>query len=248
MSYAFLAALVVVSVSLIGLLFSVSFLKSFLERNMARLVSFSAGVFAFAAYNLFSEAIHELTFYIAGICFLGGFLFFYLFDEIIFPESHHHHEEDCGDTHAHSSGRKILIGDSIHNIADGIVIGSAFLVSVPVGFIATVGVLIHEMLQEVSEYIVLINSGYSKTRAILWNIATSLTIFIGIFIAIKLPDLVSVESGLLAVSSGMFAYIVFHDLVPQKVLAKKQKLSRVLFFLLGIILLASLSMLIPHMH
>src|SRR5690606_11695982 len=108
----------------------------------------------------------------------------------------------------------ILTGDTIHNIADGLVLVSAFSVSNEFGFFVTISILIHEIIQEISEYFVLRDSGFSRKKALSFNFLSSLSIFIGIFIGYVLIQNEIIQAVLLGFSAGIFLHIVFHDLLP----------------------------------
>jgi zinc and cadmium transporter len=245
---AYAAAFLVASVSSVGLLLGSFFFETFISKRLTYLVSFSAGVFAFSSLNLFIESLEISSIYITGAGFLVGFLFFLFFDQVIFPESHHHHDDNCDHGHKNTSAVKMLIGDAVHNVADGIILASAFFVSTSVGVITMVGILIHELLQETSEYFVLIHAGYTKSQAVFRNILVSLTVFIGVFAATKFIVSDTMEAVLLSVSAGAFLYIVFHDLVPRESLGKTAKITHVIAFVAGILLLFLVSALLPHTH
>ena len=71
--------------------------------------------------------------------------------------THHHHDHCCGHVH---KPQKILIGDGIHNIADGLVLAASFAVSPLAGAGVFFSILIHEFLQESSEFFVLKAAGF----------------------------------------------------------------------------------------
>lgn len=209
-----LAGLVVMVVSLSGVIFLLSFTKKILEKNLPFLISFSAGVFLVTALVLLFEAMHIFdSFYaLVGAVLLGYGLAWGV--HYLFPETHHHHDDqECHKTH--KGAKKILVGDGIHNIADGIVIAVSFAVSPVIGIASTLSILFHEILQEISEFFVLKRAGFSTKQALVINFAVSSTIMIGIAIGSFALVNANLEGFLLAVSSGFFLHIVGHDIFPR---------------------------------
>src|SRR5690606_1418778 len=101
-----------------------------LEKNLHYFVSFSAGVFIYVSFHLVEESL-ELTSVtgLVGLFVAIGIIAFYLLDKIL-PESHHHHTEADGEHfHNKKGAKKMLIGDGIHNIGDGIILVPAFMIS-----------------------------------------------------------------------------------------------------------------------
>lgn len=209
-----LAALLVMVVSLIGVVTTLQFARRVLEARLHFLVSFSAGVFLVTAGALALEVVDIITnYWIAGGLILAGYLVAWGLHALL-PETHHHHDADCHRTHG--GARKLLIGDGIHNLTDGIVLVAAFLVSPILGLAVTVSVVIHETLQELSEYFVLRQAGYSAVRALSINFLVSSTILVGVLLGYYLIDTYAIEGVLLAVSSGFFLQVVAHDLWPTR--------------------------------
>jgi zinc and cadmium transporter len=223
----------------------------FEKNNIRFLITFSAGVFGATAILLSFEAFEILTKTHALIAIISGFLFMLILQHIL-PETHHH-DTECADCipKIKKTGIKILIGDSIHNIADGIVLISAFSVSKEFGFFVTISILIHEIIQEISEYFVLRDSGFSKAKALGFNFLSSLTIFIGVGIGYVLIQNITIQAILLGFSAGVFLHIVFHDLLPYHEIQKKETRNswkHIIILFLGIGLMTLLSMATPHTH
>jgi zinc and cadmium transporter len=142
---------------------------------------------------------------------LAGMILFYVLEK--FAVWRHCHEETC-EVHTRA-GAMILIGDSIHNFVDGVAIAVAFAGSVPLGIATSVAVIAHEIPQEVGDFAILLQSGYSRSRALGFNILSSLTTFPGaIMTYFMLPIIQSWVPYLLSVSAASFIYIALADLVP----------------------------------
>lgn len=146
---------------------------------------------------------------------VGGFLAFYLLSHIL--RSYHHHQ--C-DEHDHCSPGKsraslVLAGDSIHNIADGIVIASAFLINPAVGIATTIGIALHEIPQEIAEFGILVHAGYSRKKAALFNLLSASSIILGVvmsYIFLSFGDYLWILTG---IAAGNLLYIAAADMIPE---------------------------------
>lgn len=247
-----LACLLVMLVSLSGVVFIWNVLRRFLQRNLHYLVSFAAGVFLVVSFRM-AERTVELTpsIWIAVIAIASGFLVVHIV-RLIFPESHHHHEhecEECGREHSRAEAHRVLISDSFHNIADGLLLAPAFLTDIWLGVMATIGVVIHEMVQEISEFFVLREAGYSIRGALARNFAVSATILIGGVGGFYLASITTLVGILLGIAAGGFFYVVVIDLLPNS-FSKANTIRGtgkfILAALIGVTLVALLSLLRPH--
>lgn len=123
-------------------------------------------------------------------------------------------------------GQMSLLADGIHNFMDGFIIGSAYLISVPLGIATTFAVCIHEVPLEIGEFCILIKSGFSKTQAILFNLASASTAVLGAFVAMYIGLSLNKTSDMIfAFVAGAYIYIVGFGLLP--LLKNELKLSRV---------------------
>lgn len=206
-----IAAVCIMAASLIGVLFINKTAAGFLEQRLPLLVSFSTGVFLVTATLLAVEVFHIIDSYVeAGLFILLGYgLAFAL--QYLLPESHHHHGDDC--LHK-GSAKRIIVGDAIHNVTDGIILVPAFMVSTGLGITVALSIFIHEALQEISEFFVLRKAGYSVKKALGINFLVSSTILVGVLIGWFSLSTEFFEGVLLAISSGFFIHVLLHDLLP----------------------------------
>jgi zinc and cadmium transporter len=190
---------------------------------------------------------------------LGGFIFFFLLEKVELYRHSHHHE---GDDHHHHDGFdheqagrggfSILIGDGLHNLADGVLIAAAFLTDVRLGVLTSLAVIAHEVPQEVGDYIVLLNAGFSKRKALIYNLIAGCGAVaggvLGYFVLEQTKDLLPY---LLVFSSASFLYVAVADLIPQmqRRLPVRELVSQLFFILLGIaIIYVMTSLLHAHAH
>ena len=219
--YILIAVLAEIIIAFSGILFFFSKSEVF-SRYSKYLINFSAGTFlGVVFFDLMPEAV-ELSPAILGdhtgfIYILAGFLTFFLISRL-FSVYHHHHETDEDEIHPKTkqNGYKVLMADILHNFVDGIVIVSAFMVSVPLGIATTVAVLIHEFPQEVSDFFVLIESGFSRGRALLLNFLVSISTLAGALAAFfMLSQIEGLVGPILGFAAGNFLYIAASDLIPE---------------------------------
>lgn len=234
--YTIIANGIVSLVSLVGILFILK--KTSSVESVDSLVSFAAGIMlSTAIISILPEALEDgllsqkLSFVLIGIVFsffLERFVLWY----------HHHHENSHG---IEPSAFLVLIGDSIHNFIDGIVIATSFLVHPFLGIVTTIAVMTHELPQEIADYFILIHSGFSKFKALLFNFLSALTAIIGGIIGIlTLQAFKEFSPYALSLSAGIFMYIACADLIPalhHKKRTQFESLTQAGSFLIGILLI-----------
>jgi zinc and cadmium transporter len=142
---------------------------------------------------------------------LAGILAFFLLEKVVIWR--HCHNAAC-ERHA-SAGPLILIGDAFHNFIDGVAIAAAFTASIPVGVATALAVLAHELPQEVGDFAILLESGYSRRRALLYNLLSGLSTLPGALLAYAfLMAAQGLTPYVMALSAASFIYIAVADLIP----------------------------------
>lgn len=224
-SYILLSVFGISLASLTGV-FLLSLSTKLLKKVMLYLVSFAVGaLFANTFLHVLPEVIESsgnLRFSLSLV--LGGIILSFILEKFI----HWHH---CHNLSCHCSepvGIMMLIGDGMHNVTDGILIATAYLVDIELGIATTIAVILHEIPQEIGDFAVLLHSGFSKGRALLWNFLSALTAFVGAFAVILLNQhLYGIEDILLPLAAGNFLYIAGSDLIPE--LHKESRFKNALF-------------------
>jgi zinc and cadmium transporter len=191
------------------------------------LVSLSVGVLlGTAMLNMLPEAFEsEAGASALFATLLGGLLFFFLLEKAELYRHGHHHEGD--DPHHHhpdgfdaeqagSSGWSVLLGDSIHNFFDGLIIAAAFLTDVKLGIVTSIAVMAHEIPQEVGDTIVLLNAGFSRAKALLFNaLSGAAAVAGGVLGYFAVGPWESLFPYLIVFASSSFIYVAVADLLPQ---------------------------------
>ncbi|MBK6862365.1 MAG: ZIP family metal transporter [Ideonella sp.] len=209
----------------VSVLVAASLTLAMLARLVKNLVSLSAGVLlATALLNMLPEAFEGATDpHRLFATLLGGLLFFFLLEKAELYRHTHHHEGD-GHHHDHhfdeqqagQGGWSVLMGDSIHNFCDGVIIAAAFLTDTRLGVVTALAIVAHEVPQEVGDYIVLLNAGFSRAKALLYNALSGLAAVaggvLGYFVVGPWEDLFPY---LLVVAASSFIYVAVADLIPQ---------------------------------
>ncbi|CAF1225383.1 unnamed protein product [Didymodactylos carnosus] len=114
-----------------------------------------------------------------------------------------------GDT----TGWMIIVGDGIHNVADGLAIGAAFSQDILFGVTTAIAIACHELPTELGEYMVLIESGFTRKKALLFNFISACTAMIGFFIGVSISQNDYIRVWIFAITLGTFLYIALVDLV-----------------------------------
>jgi len=222
--------------SLVGLVgvFSLPFSQEKLQRIVDYLVAFAAGAMIGGAFlHLLPEAM-ELT-AAAGELAVVGFLGFFLSERLLSWK--HCHNLKCD---KHSVGWLVVIGDALHNVVDGLVIASAFLVDAALGWTTTLAIIAHEVPQEIGNFAVLIHGGFSRTSATLWTFLSQATCLLGGLAGYFLGA--AYKPFLIALAAGGFIYIAAVDLLPE--LHHRAPLNNFLLFLVGVLIMEGLKLLL----
>lgn len=226
-----IATLLVSAIAFIGI-FTIAVTRQSLNRILLALVSLSAGGLLGGAFiHLIPEATEEFG---QGILIyvLAGFSLFFIVEKVL--HWRHCHKAHCT---VHSFAHMNLIGDSIHNFIDGLIIAASFIASIPLGIATTLAVALHEIPQEIGDFGVLVYGGYKKSKALLLNFATAVIAVAGGITGYFISGVINQFTPiLLSFAAGGFIYIAASDLIPE--LRKEAKISKVLtnfvVFLIGI--------------
>jgi zinc and cadmium transporter len=197
---------------------------------ISRLVSFAVGALLGAVFlELLPRALETGSAERVMTTMLAGLLAFFLLEKLVLWRHAHGHAaegDDADETeHEHAlhargedqgrSGLMILIGTSVHNFCDGVVIAAAFLASSTLGVAATVAIVAHAVPQQVGDFAVLLHSGYRRRRAFAYNVGAGLaTLAGGLAGYYALADMQQVLPTVLAIAAASLLYVAVADLIP----------------------------------
>jgi len=253
LSYILLSALSIMLISLIGKLSTWKGFGTIIQNNTQYLITFASGIFTIIIISLLRETLKlSHSFLITSISILIGVFIIHMMIKLL-PTAHHHHSvpAGCGHKHSHIDARRMMWSDFFHNAGDGILLVSAYAVNIYVGITATIGILLHEVVQEISEFFVLKEAGYSTRKALFYNFLVSSSILIGIFLAFFMSSTDWLMIPLMGLATGGFIYALSRDLIPHTIHHAKRNntaFKHVLIFIIGIILMLIVNSLAPHTH
>ena len=215
------------------------------------LVSYAVGALLGAVFLDILPHLFEQTTDHTGTAalILFGILGFFILEKLLLWRHYHGDGADAaaiaGHGHSHESdggrsGWMIIVGDSFHNFTDGIIIASAFLADVKLGIVTSLAIVAHEVPQEVGDFLVLLNSGFSKTKALVLNALSSLAAVAGALLGyFALSAAQEWVPRVLAIAAASMIYVAVADLIPglHRRARLGETLVQVVFIALGILTL-----------
>ena len=248
--------LIIIAVCFFGSLLSLTLAYLFSKLKMVNyadyFVSFAVGTLLGAAFLEIIPHAYELSrdlHQISLIVLIGILVFFILEKLLVWRHCHGSHCENHSPVVNHDvkKGSILIIGDCFHNFIDGILIASAFIVDINLGLITALAIIVHEIPQEISNFSILINSGYSLSRTLLMNVITGFAMIIGAILAyFVLNDLEFLIPIILAFAASSMIYVAISDLIPSlhKKVEIKQTFQQTFSIFLGVLIIYFLHSLI----
>lgn len=234
LAYILLATAAVSIVSLVGIL-TISLKKDALDRFLLPMVALAAGVLLGGGFlHLLPEAVEGLG-EIAFIYTILGLVLFFVLERILYWR--HCHNGVC-DVHVFTYMN--LLGDTVHNFVDGLIIAASFLASPSIGIATTLAVLFHEVPQEIGDFAVLVYGGFEKKKALFYNFLSALAAIVGALVGYSLGTSVAgFQTAILPFAAGGFIYIAMSDLIPElhKEVDRNRSFVSLIFFIIGISLM-----------
>lgn len=207
-------------VSLIGGVILLS--KEKLARKISHfLSSFAAGVLLATAFvDLLPEALEHAeelgTEVNIFIWVLLGILAFFLLERFIHWFHHHHDHKEVPNEEKKAVIPLIVLGDTVHNFIDGVVIAATFMVDIKLGMLTTFAVAAHEIPQEIGDFGIMIHRGMKKLSILLVNIVSALGALTGAVLTYLVGGgLDNILPIFLSIAAGFFIYIALSDLIPE---------------------------------
>ena len=212
--YPILAAFVISLVSFVGVL-SIPFTK--IKKAIPLLIALAAGgmigdVFLHMIPHIIEERKEDFN-PNNFVWIIVGIVCFYLLETVL--HWHHQHSGDDSDR-PHHIGVMAVVGDGLHNFFDGLGVAAAFAISPAVGIATTIAFVVHEIPQELGDFAIFLNSGWSRKKALLINFLSGLTSIIGAVVGIfLLQTWESFETPIVLLTAGSLIYIALADLIPE---------------------------------
>ena len=248
----FLSAILIMLASLTGKLATWKGFGKIIQKNTQYLIAFASGIFTVLSISLIQETLElspSTIWAISNIIF--GIIIIHFIIKLLPPAHHHHSVPSKCKHHSRIDARRMMWSDFFHNTGDGILLVGAYTVDIHVGIIATIGIFLHEIVQEISEFFVLKEAGYSTRRALLYNFLVSGSIFIGIILAFSVSTTDKLMLPLMGLATGGFIYALIKDLLPHTIHHAKNSqavLKHLITFIIGILLMLAVNHLLPHSH
>jgi len=217
------------------------------------LISYAIGALLGAAFlEILPHALEHGQPHRMAATVLFGILAFFVLEKLVLWRHCHHDHCEAHDAHApaHDHGRSgllILVGDTFHNFVDGILIAAAFLENTQLGIVTALAIIAHEIPQEVGDYLILLHSGYSRIRALAFNLLSSLATLIGALLAyFALSQLTEWIPYLLGLAAASMIYVAVADLITglHKRTELKATLQQILLIGLGVASIAGVRALV----
>jgi zinc and cadmium transporter len=254
--YAILCSFSIVCVSLTGS-FLLSFSNKTLKKILIILVCFACGAFiANLFFHLLPEIFHwhifgqcrshvhsydTLSTFLSIAFIVAGFVTFWLINTYLKHKHKKHckHSENCS-KHKTSLGLMNLYSDSLHNFTDGLLIAAMFSVSKEAGLATTLAVILHEIPQEISDFAILLHSGYSKGKAVVYNLLAAFPVMLAVLLfAVFGEHFADLNIYLAPIIAGTFLYYIVFCLLPEifKNTKKKNIIFNITALVTGIVLI-----------
>jgi zinc and cadmium transporter len=208
---ALIASLLVAAASLVGALFFGS--SATVAKSERYLIPLTVGVFlSLALFELIPETLITAP-ELGGLAVMLGFVGFYVLSNVLHK---HYHNQDAEDCDKKSAATLVLIGDAVHNLADGFILGGAFLVDPAVGVAVAFGLALHEIPQEIVEFGVLMRAGFTRTQAAIRNLISASSIVLGTIIIILIAEHADEYVWILTgFAAGNLLFLAASDLLPR---------------------------------
>ena len=183
-----------------------------LQRILLPLVAFAAGsLLGGAFFHMIpvglASGMSEVAVY---ALILAGFTVFFGLEQFLHWHHCHRAETVCKKPLTYL----ILIGDGLHNFLGGLAVAGTFLIDIRLGIVTWLAAAAHEVPQELGDFGVLVHGGWERRQALIYNLLSALTFFVGGVVAYVVSFRLDV-SFLVPFAAGNFIYIGASDLIPE---------------------------------
>ena len=231
--YTIISVLIISLISLIGIV-TISLRLEKIRRILFFFVSFAAGALIGDVFlHLLPEISEKSGFgFNISLYVLSGIFVFFILEKFI---QWRHCHIPTSNKHKHPFAFMNLIGDSVHNFIDGMIIAGSYMASIPIGLATTFAVIFHEIPQEIGDFGVLLHGGFTRAKALWFNFLSALTSILGALVVLALGARIeNLTTFLIPFAAGGFLYIASSDLIPE--LQKECELDKSVEQLIGLVL------------
>jgi len=242
--YSIISVIIVSAISLIGIFF-LSMSTEKLRKILIFLVSFAVGgLFGDAFIHLLPESFEKINnSIIASLLIITGILIFFILEKFL---RWRHCHIPTSEKHLHPVVTMNLVGDGVHNVIDGMIIGASFLISTTIGISTSLAVVLHEIPQEIGDFGILVHGGLTPRKALTFNFLSAVFAILGTILSLTVgPYIKNYATYILPITAGGFIYMAGSDLIPELHHDVKVSISFIQFvlILLGIVLMVLLKLL-----
>ena len=230
------------------------------SRYLHHMVSFSVGVLlAVSLLHVLPEAFESgVDAHRLFDVMLAAIIALFVLEKIALLRHSHHHEGDGHHHHhghdSHEAGRGgvlILIGSSLHNLVDGVLIAGAFTADIWLGVLTAGSIILHEVPHKLSDFVVLMNAGLARKRAFALILLSSLCTAVGGIVGyLMLQSIEGMLPYLLVIAASSFLYIAVSDLIPQmhEHPSLRESVPQLVLVGIGVLLIYSVTTFMHHQH
>jgi zinc and cadmium transporter len=183
------------------------------HRNTAYFMCFAAGVLISASFLHIIPKSFSMNPQ-APVWLLVGFLGLHMFNRFItaFVCEKDPEKKD------YAIGVVPMLGIGLHSFIDGFIYSIAFTVSILTGYLATIGMVLHEFPEGIITYLLLVRGGFSEKKSMwLAFLAAASTTPLGMLVSYPIISVIDREmlGALLALSAGALVYVGATHLLPR---------------------------------
>ena len=231
---------------LISLFFAVIIFKNASNTLITNMVSLAVGTLLTTAFLEIIPHAMELSkdFHDTSFIILIGILALFILEKLLIWR--HCHGVNC-ESHSlekemnqNKRGSIIVGGDLFHSFVDGVLIASAFLVNINLGLVTAFSIIAHCLPQEMSNFSVLLDSGFTKFKAYMFNIASSVATLIGALLSFYILSMMNhLIPSILALAASSMIYVSVSDLIPDlhKKTETKESIRQILLIAVGVLII-----------
>jgi ZIP family zinc transporter len=195
----------------------VALLGKISDRFISASMGFASGVMLLVSFlNLFVEALDLTSYLDVSLAFAVGSIFMIITDTFLPHLELGRKEDGVIKAKLLNSGVLILIGITLHNIPEGVIVSAGYSHLPQLGILIATAVFFHNMPEGIATAVPLLSAGRSKVEVVLATIVSGLAEPLGALLGATILTGASNQMiGLsLAFAAGVMTYITADELIP----------------------------------